>query len=959
MASEKPERNRNYRSRDLNIVFAISSMVLTVTVVLMIVDDYSREWKDIQRDFNSQETRRTHQDIQEAEKELASSDLKQLRTQLQEADAELGQKGEEYREALGRLDALDADLYGRDMDFRFAKANYDSKKYEIEKEIDHLRQQERLDEVAKLEGELQGIKETMDEAKVHFDAVTAEQKAAKGEVDNLSKRVEDTRSEISKLYATRERLERKLAGVESNLATWLVNAPMLDFLAPTLTVQQVVLPNLRHDINFMEIPRVDRCMTCHTAIDVPGYEDGPQPFRTHPQLDLFLDPGSKHPMESFGCTVCHGGRDRGTSFTSAAHTPDNEAQRKEWEQKYDWHSMHYWETPMRPSSHYYSGCYQCHSGQAQIPNAEPLDHGLKLVERAGCYACHKIEGFEKRRRVGPDLAHIPSKTDRDWASRWILEPRKFRADARMPSFFQQSNQQAATSGDKPSDAELNQAEIDSIVTYIWDSAEPLQYDPISGKGNMERGRNLVRTIGCYGCHTDDPDEKFESRAHERAFGPNLAGLGSKTNRDWLYHWLRKPQHYWEDTYMPDLRLTHQEALDITDYLLSTRNEDFEAMPVPAVGVETLDWLTLEYLSSRASLAKASEQLAEMSEHDKKMYLGEKMINKYGCFGCHNIKGFENAQPIGTELTEEGSKLLTRLDFGLEEETLEHSHQAWFTAKLQNPRLFDRGKIKTWDEKLKMPNFHFNEQEIQALVGVILGWTKSEMDADMRYQLTGDRNAIEKGRQLVRDRNCTGCHIFNQQGGAIRDTIEDPGYFPPAIDGEGEKVIPFWLFNFIKAPSTIRPWLNARMPSFHMNDGEVVTISQMFAYTDKVPYPFRSEYQQLPSESPELLAAGRKLFTDFKCLQCHITGAGKPEREAADLAPNLSLARERLRPSWIEKWLRDPQLLQPGTRMPGYFPDGLSPDPKTLGGDAARQMRALSYHVLGLARQAPAAGSRTE
>ena len=43
------------------------------------------------------------------------------------------------------------------------------------------------------------------------------------------------------------------------------------------------------------------------------------------------------------------------------------------------------------------------------------------------------------------------------------------------------------------------------------------------------------------------------------------------------------------------------------------------------------------------------------------------------------------------------------------------------------------------------------------------------------------------------------------------------------------------------------------------------------------------------------------------------------------APNLSLARSRLRPLWIEKRLRNPEALQPGTRMPGFFPDMKSPD----------------------------------
>jgi hypothetical protein len=33
---------------------------------------------------------------------------------------------------------------------------------------------------------------------------------------------------------------------------------------------------------------------------------------------------------------------------------------------------------------------------------------------------------------------------------------------------------------------------------------------------------------------------------------------------------------------------------------------------------------------------------------------------------------------------------------------------------------------------------------------------------------------------------------------------------------------------------------------------------------------------------------------------------------------LSLAKSRLRPEWVEEWLRNPQGFQPGTRMPNFF-----------------------------------------
>jgi hypothetical protein len=44
--------------------------------------------------------------------------------------------------------------------------------------------------------------------------------------------------------------------------------------------------------------------------------------------------------------------------------------------------------------------------------------------------------------------------------------------------------------------------------------------------------------------------------------------------------------------------------------------------------------------------------------------------------------FENAQPIGTELTEAGSKIIGQFDFGFL--PIEHSRHEWYQQKLHDP-----------------------------------------------------------------------------------------------------------------------------------------------------------------------------------------------------------------------------------------------------------------------------------
>ena len=72
--------------------------------------------------------------------------------------------------------------------------------------------------------------------------------------------------------------------------------------------------------------------------------------------------------------------------------------------------------------------------------------------------------------------------------------------------------------------------------------------------------------------------------------------------------------------------------------------------------------------------------------------------------------------------------------------------------------------------------------------------------------------------------------------------------------------------------------------------------------------------------------------------------------AAEWAPNLSLANGRLKPDWIEDWIRRPNDIQPGTRMPTYFDPRFfenSGPPDILDGDEDAQIRALVKYVLSL------------
>ena len=142
-------------------------------------------------------------------------------------------------------------------------------------------------------------------------------------------------------------------------------------------IKQVIVSDLK---------RVDRCTTCHLAIDKPQLELGEEPFKTHPGQWL-----KWHPVEKFGCTVCHGGQGLATE-TSAAHG-----------------DVPHWEEPLLRGPLVQAACAQCHRDVQQIAEYAPqLVKGREVFKAKGCYGCHAIKDFGQT--VSVDLAEVGSKS---------------------------------------------------------------------------------------------------------------------------------------------------------------------------------------------------------------------------------------------------------------------------------------------------------------------------------------------------------------------------------------------------------------------------------------------------------------------------------------------------------------------------------------------------------------------
>jgi cytochrome c2 len=997
----------NYSMGKLNLIFALTSLGLLFATGAMVFYDYVRGWKWFQLEFNQIQQERIDNELRARNDTETQKQLAALEKEMREGQIEVARQRNEYVAAQKELEAWEGKHYAADQDYRFAKAVLDAKRYEVEAAVVQHRH-----DLHEKQRDYAELNERVNALNLRLQQVTRDRDAAASRVAKFLTRITEIEDRRKEITADIELLHKQRTQVEMATNNLILNAPMLDFISPTLKIDQVVLNDLFIDMNYMSVPRVDRCQTCHRAIDRPGFEskkeaerlltdlrgkldknlieparrgdteeriaqleriaNGKQdilnPFRTHPKLDTFVGSASPHPLLEYGCTACHRGQDRATEFGRAGHTPMSKRMENRWKaakvsllpgpwdyekREYAYAVNPFLDTPMYPRQYYQAGCVKCHSGQIEVGDGEEINKAMHMVELYGCHACHKIDNwrFTEMRKPGPSLDGIAEKTSPEWAFRWIAAPQRFRPTTRMPAFFYQRNMvgPAVPPEERAHNVKLQDAEIHSIVSYLFAKSSRRQWTG-GGAGNPQRGAQLVNSIGCMACHIAQDTIKDDKGAVriakrddfplERHYGFNLTGMGTKTNPAWIYNWVKDPKAYYASAPMPSLRLTDQEASDITAYLVTLQKPKFMTEPIRPPDPKTVRDLAKGYLISSLTDRDAEARLNKMPLNDQLVYLGQRSIEKYGCYSCHDIKGFEGLKPIGTELTIEGSKNLHLFDFGFfgdsththdyvnwdqKKEHVLHTVPSWIYNKVRSPRVYDDRRTKPYNDKLKMPNFHLSPEEARLITSVVLGLTKEKVSANRLAANNPRLRQVEEGRKLISQHNCRGCHVVNRRGRAIEALIEDPNFLPPDLTPQGERAQSPWLFAFLKDPTVmkIRPWMSVRMPTFHFTDQEAAKLVAGFAAEGDEP---QFDTHQHTNVTAKNVAVGREVFNMLRCQQCHsvsaVDPANPPVPNVADtqsLAPNLTLSKIRLRHDWVADWIRRPDEHIPGTRMPTNFP----------------------------------------
>ncbi len=823
-------------------------------------------------------------------------------------------------------------------------------------------------------------------------------------------------------------LKEKLAGLRSaDLTGLLQSVANLD-----IELRQINVDPPGKAINYVGgASLVDRCQSCHVGTDpivVPtvmtltkadlGLANSQDaPFTSHPNPDLLRF----HSLEKFGCSPCHGGNGRALESVEKAHGryehwlwplhyPENYDVGCQQCHAADMITEH--ATVLNRGKELYRerGCTGCHRFQGfddqdeqliamrqeiiqltsekeahqleiprlnQMADTAPTNELFSLYDQQATNLTvtvsnidSQLEQFERRshnllqeiKKIGPDLKEVRMKLHKEWIPYWLQNTHVFRPTTKMPQF------------------RLQPDEVQAISAFIWQSGLTGPALPKQPAGNAARGQELFETRGCLGCHSIGEGSNLVGSD----FVANLSRVGEKANYDYLVRWVHNPRErtrpycpferrdlgpedyarhglpfvfdlehsqcpndghelvVQQATVMPSLRLSPRDARDVASYLITLKNPD--------------------------ALYEAADYMDDPGLKDE----GRALVQFYGCAGCHEIATLEDEGRVGTELTNEGSKPIERLDFALLTEEAArgilpdgtpsprgswHDLKGFVEHKLEDPAVFDDGKYKPDPrDRLKMPRPNLSESDIDALVTMLLGSIDPTLPPEYMYKPADERAAIQKGWWIVSKYNCMGCHqiAIGQESDLMTLPFyqgEDKINLPPDLTSEGARVNPEWLRNFLADPALstintnsngVRTYLEARMPTFFFSDDEIRALVSFFEAISHQPQPY------VPPRIPPLLTTeadvARQIFTSqaAPCLRCHATGDPAHDRDAT--APNFLLVRDRLRPAWTTRWMTHPEMIIPGTAMPSglfrreddrwVFSGPLPPAARTYQGDHA-------------------------
>jgi cytochrome c1 len=180
--------------------------------------------------------------------------------------------------------------------------------------------------------------------------------------------------------------------------------------------------------------------------------------------------------------------------------------------------------------------------------------------------------------------------------------------------------------------------------------------------------------------------------------------------------------------------------------------------------------------------------------------------------------------------------------------------------------------------------------------------------------------LNLGRNLLARQGCVHCHTVKSPDGSTMKPTDDP----PSLSHIADKTTQEWIYAWLKDPQAYA--VTSTMPNFKLSDDDARDIS---AFLIANSTPISGDDVTLTAKAATDPTAGPSLYGESFCASCHAVQNAAGNVVGGDVGPELTRIGSKVKPEWLQGWLRNPRVYDPPTAMPHYrFTD---PQVATLAG----------------------------
>jgi mono/diheme cytochrome c family protein len=167
--------------------------------------------------------------------------------------------------------------------------------------------------------------------------------------------------------------------------------------------------------------------------------------------------------------------------------------------------------------------------------------------------------------------------------------------------------------------------------------------------------------------------------------------------------------------------------------------------------------------------------------------------------------------------------------------------------------------------------------------------------------------LNAGRQLLGRYDCVNCHTVRADGAVMKGTTDSP-----SLSHIADKTTREWIYAWLKDPQAYA--VSATMPNFKLADADARDISA-FLVANSTPIAGDTlTVTPKPASDP---TAGPSLYGESFCASCHAVQNAAGNLVGGDVGPELTHVGNKVKPEWLQGWLRNLRVYDPETAMPHY------------------------------------------